>query len=280
MKLYIKLAILTFGILLSSCEDPISVDLNDAPPRLVIEASLDLQKGTQGNDQTIQLSLSSPFFDNDTDTAVTGASVVVTNTDTNEVFSFADQNDGRYTTSVFNPIINNNYELEVIYNGEVYMASEKLMSVSEIKRVEQSFEGGFDEEVLDVSIFFDDPEDEENYYFVRLDEEDNFPTLEAFKDEFINGNEIDVFFENDEDEDDPNAEFNPGDTVDITLYGISKQYYNYLYLLIEQYDSGGDPFSPTPARIKGNCINVNNSDNYAFGYFRVTEFDTVSYTFE
>ncbi len=281
MKKYIKIFALFILIIATSCEDVIDVKVPNSEPRLVVEAFLDWQKGTSGNNQTIKLSTSTPYFDTNTNNNVVGATVKVTNNNTNDEYVFVDQNDGTYTITNFLPIINNSYTLEIVYNGETYTANESLISVPEIKRTEQSLDGGFDDEVLDVSIFWDDPIDQENYYLLKLIEEgDLFPILEDDSDEFSNGNEMNEFFEKDKDENDDQEEFNPGDTVDITLYGISERYHNYIQILIEQYDSGGDPFSQVPAEIKGNCINISNPDNYAFGYFRLTEYDIVNYTFE
>ncbi|MGH1384843.1 DUF4249 domain-containing protein [Kordia sp.] len=282
MKKYIRLlTILTIFIALISCDDKIDVDVPEAAPRLVIEASLDWEKGTTGNNQTIKLRTSTPYFNTTLNTSVTGASVKVTNTDSNAVYNFVDQNDGDYTINNFVPVINDSYTLEVIYNGETYTATEQLISVPPIMNPTQSLEGGFDDEVLDVTIFFQDPPNEENFYMLRNQEDtDLFGELETQSDEFSDGNLQDEFFEKDKDDEDPEAEYNPGDTVNIKLYGISERYHNYVTLLVEQYDSGGDPFAATPAEIKGNCINVTNEANYAFGYFRVTEFDQIDYTFQ
>ncbi len=264
-----------------SCEDVIDVDVPVAEARLVIEASLDWQKGTTGNNQTIKLSTSTPYFNNTANSSVTGALVKVTNTTSNVEYVFNDENDGTYTISNFQPIIGNTYTLEVIYNNETYSATETLIGVNPIKRVEQSLEGGFDDELLDVSIFWDDPEDEKNFYLLAFKEEgDLFPVLEDFPDEFVNGNELNEFFEKDKDEDSDDGDFKPGDTVSISLYGVSEQYDNYISLLIEQYDSGGDPFSAIPGELKGNCINITTPKNEAFGYFRLSEFDKVNYTFQ
>ncbi|EDP96842.1 DUF4249 domain-containing protein [Kordia algicida OT-1] len=264
-----------------SCDDKIDVDVPEAPPRLVIEASLDWKKGTAGNNQTIKLSTSTPFFDTTTNTSVIGASVRVTNNNSNAVYNFVDQNDGNYTITNFVPVLNDSYTLEVIYNGETYTATENLIPVTPIMNPTQSLEGGFDDEVLDVTIFFDDPADEENFYMVRIKEDtDLFAELETQSDEFTNGNVQEEFFEKERDDEDPEAEYNPGDTVNIRLFGISERYYNFISLLIEQYDSGGDPFSVTPAEIRGNCVNQTNEANYAFGYFRVTEFDEIDFTFQ
>lgn len=282
MKKYIPHLLLVFLLTtLISCDDPIDVELTEAPPRLVIEASLDWEKGTVGNNQTIKLSTSTPFFDNNSDTSVVGASVKVTNNDTNAEFIFTDQNDGTYTTNSFVPVLNNSYTLEVVYNGEVYNATETMMPITGINEVFQSLEGGFDEELLDVNITYDDPQELGNHYMIRLQEVgDLFPIIETRSDEFTNGNVQDEFFEKDEDDDNPNNQFDPGDSVNIKLFGISERYYNFITLLIEQYDSAGNPFATTPAEIRGNCINLTNADNYAFGYFRVTEFDQVDYTFQ
>ena len=281
MKTNIKLLVVLITLAFTSCEDVVSVDVPTGQTRLVIEASLDWEKGTTGNNQTIKLSTSIPYFDAPESNNVTGASVTVTNLDTSETFVFTDQNDGTYTTSQFVPILDNTYSLEVIYNNETYTATQTMTSVSDINSITQSVEGGFDDELLELNIYFDDPVNEENYYLVRYYEEgDLFPYFEDISDEFLNGNEIHDFFEKDDDEDNGQAAFQPGDTVDISLYGISEGYYNYMRLLIEQYYSGGDPFSSTAAEIRGNCTNETNPDNYAYGFFRATEVVKTSYTFQ
>ena len=53
------IAILT----LSSCTDVIEVEVPTEAPRLVIEASINWEKETVGNNQTIKLSRSTPYFD-------------------------------------------------------------------------------------------------------------------------------------------------------------------------------------------------------------------------
>jgi len=269
----IGLSIITF-----SCTDVVDVNVPTEASRLVIEASLDWEKGSVGNNQTIKLSLSTPFY-NTTPVPVTGASVGVENATNGDIFIFEDQQDGSYTISNFVPIINNIYNLEVIYNSETYIAQETLLSVSEINRIEQSLEGGSDEEELDLTIYFDDPADEINFYYATfLEGDDLFPTRVIMSDEFTNGNEMSILYE--EDEADEEDEILPGDVVDINLFGISEEYFDFLHRLVEQSNNAGDPFATVPTRLKGNCINLENPDNYAFGYFRVTEFVNELYTFE
>src|SRR5690606_30920513 len=142
MKTYLAFVVSIVSMAFTSCEDVIDVDVPTGQTRLVIEASLDWEKGTLGNNQIIKLSTSLPYFDVPTSNIVTGASVKVTNTDTNEAFIFVDQNEGTYSISSFVPIIGNTYNLEVVYNDETYTASETLMAVPDINSITQSVEGG------------------------------------------------------------------------------------------------------------------------------------------
>ena len=73
--------------------------------------------------------------------------------------------------------------------------------------------------------------------------------------------------------------YTAGDLVDMELYGISKRYYDYMTILINQSESGG-PFDTTPVPLRGNCINVNKPDSDPYGYFRITEVSKATYLFE
>ncbi|MFS4468347.1 DUF4249 family protein [Maribacter sp. 2210JD10-5] len=278
MKTYIKLMVLFFTI--TACEDVIEVPVQTAPSRLVVEASLDWEKGTSGNVQTIKLSTSTSFFNTDGNTAVTGASVQVTNDTDGTVFLFTDQNDGTYLTESFIPIIGASYTLNIIHDGETYNANETLNAVPELTEIYQAREDGFDEEKLEVHLVFTDPAEEGNAYLFKFQKEGELlPDLEVANDKFINGKEIDWWYEIEEDEDTEEIEvFEPGDIVNIEFYGISEAYNDYIEILISQLGGVG-LFEAVPVAVKGNCINVTNPENYAHGYFRVTEVVKASYTF-
>jgi len=273
-----KYLVLLIGLILLSCTDVIEVEVPYAGSRLVIEASLDWEKGSFGNRQTIKLSESIPYFDTTTSDIVTGASVKVISDLDGKIVEFVDQNDGNYTTLSFRPIPNGTYTLEVVYKGETYIAIETLKPVVDILDVNRSTQNGFDKNAIEVNIYFDDPAEVENYYLVSFQAQDDlFPALLDISDEFTNGNEITVFYEKIENDRTGETELQPGDVVDIELYGVSKTYFNYIRLLIEQSASRGDPFSSVPAPLKGNCANLNNPDNFAYGYFRLTQVDRITY---
>ncbi|MGJ5643021.1 DUF4249 domain-containing protein [Formosa sp. S-31] len=276
MKLYKFLAVIFIFSLSVSCTDVVDVEVPTAEPRLVIEASLDWLKGTSGQTQTIKLSTTTPYFELDVPNAVTGAQVQVAKQSDNTIFEFTDNNDGTYTTTGFDAVLGETYTLTVVYEGEVYTATETLLPTTPITQVFQSKDGGIFSDVLEVNVYFNDPAEETNFYVLKYqDQSDDFPSLMDVSDEFLNGNEVHLFFEkNGDDEED---EFQPGDVVDINLYNVSERYYNYIKLLNSQLS--GNPFAPPPVEIRGNCINETNPENYAYGYFRVTETDKRTYTF-
>lgn len=266
-------------IVFASCEDVVDVEVQDGPTRLVVEASLNWEKGTAGNQQTIRLSESTPFFGTGTNTQVTGASVVVTNNSSGDEFVFVDQGNGEYLSTTFEPVLDQSYSLRIEHEGEVYTATETMTPVTDIAAVFQDRKDGFDEDLLEVHVVFNDPEEEGNNYLFKFHREgDLLPSLEVGEDRFLNGNEIDWWFEIEEDEDENIEPFQPGDVLQIEMYGISRPYYDYIKILVEQLGGTG-LFESTPVTVRGNCINETNPENYAFGYFRLTEVVKASYTF-
>lgn len=257
----------------SSCTDTVDVDVMDAGARLVVEASINWEKGTSGQLQTIKLSESTAFFDDNPDVPATGALVIVTKDNDGMQFTFEDQNNGDYTTNEFLPEIDQSYTLDIQYNGQTYTATETLRSVTEINGIEQTIEGAGDEEEIQIKVFFDDPIAVENYYLGEFNSSVNpLLTLTSLSDEFTDGNENFIEFDNEE--------LVAGATVGVNIYGISEAYYNFITILIEQFGETDGPFQTTPVQLKGNCINPNNPDEEVLGYFRLGEVVRTTYTIE
>jgi hypothetical protein len=275
MKSLYQTIICTFCIvlLLSSCTDTIDVDVPNGGDRLVIEASINWEQGTSGQDQVIKLSKSTPFFSANNQVPVTGASVVVINEDNGAVFDFMDQNNGDYTTNNFEPIIEAAYRLEINYNGNTYVANETMMSVTPIDYVDQDIESGFGDDEIVIMAHYTDPDVLGNYYLAEFIASNNpLVGLEASDDEFYNGNQTFVEYENEN--------LATGDVVNVNLYGVSERFYDYIDLLISQSGDGEGPFQTTPAPLKGNCKNINDPNEEVLGYFRLSEVSKISYTVE
>jgi len=270
MKKIIYIIIILF---IYSCEDVVDIDLNEAEPRLVIEASINWFKNTAGNEQSIKLSLSAPFF-SQTIPPANGASIQISDTNSN-VFNFIENGStGIYTNNNFIPVIDQVYTLTINYQGDIYTATETLKSVSSIDFIEQNNEGGFTGEDIELKAFYTDPVDIENYYFFEfVSDIPVIPTLEVYNDEFTDGNQIFGFY--------TEEDLEPGDEVTIRNYGVSERFYEFMFILLQQgSEDGGGPFETQPATVRGNCVNETNPDNFPFGYFRLSEVDEVIYTVE
>ena len=274
MKKYIYIfSLLSFTIF--SCQDVVEVDLETAQERLVIEAMIKWKKGTVGNDQIIKLTKTSSFYNNELVRA-TGATVVVTNINTLQTFNFLEIGDGIYITDAFEPILNNEYQLEITYNGEVYKATETLFESPEITEINQSIENYFSSEDPEIVMSFQDFIDQEDYYrlsFLQTRDDEIIDIANYTYDaRFEENNILTDFYESD------NIEAN--DQFVISVYKISRQFYNFINVLEEQGDSGFGPFTTPPVNVKGNCINMTNENNYPYGYFGLNQITTEEYTFE
>lgn len=271
MKSFKYISVLLIAIFLTSCEDVIDVDLPTGEPKLVIDASLNWQLGTTGNEQVIKLSMTTGYY-NPAVPKVSGAVVTVTNTDTNAVFDFIENpGTGEYVCNSFVPVLNGKYQLTVAYDGQTYTANETMMPVVPIDKIEQK-EAPFDDESVEINVFFTDDGTRDDFYMIRYDTSfAAIPIYGVSDDEFFQGNQFnDVLFHED---------LKPGTSFDVTLFGVSEQFHNYMNLLLD-VAGGGGPFSTAPARVKGNIINSTDTASTAFGYFRLSQADTVSYTVE
>lgn len=263
------LILLGFVSLFIACEDVVEVDLEEAQPRLVVDAILQWEKGTTGKNQTIKLSRTRGFFEEEP-RPVSGARVVVSN-NSNVEFNFEEISPGEYVTSSFEPELNEFYSLRIELNGDVYSAEETLKPVVPIDLIEQIDQGGFSGEDIELKAFYTDPEGEENYYLFKFFAPFlAFPDLSVFDDEFNDGNQIFGLFSEED--------LEPGMDVSIQLHGISKEYYNFLEILLAQAGSAGGPFETQPATVRGNIKNEKDADELIFGYFGLSEVDKVIYT--
>jgi hypothetical protein len=265
--LYLVFAIFIF----SSCEDVVEIPLTEGPKRLVIDANINWEKGTAGNEQVIRLTETAGYYETDIPLA-TGASVIIKNSNLDEFEFIEDGATGLYKTSSFVPVIDEDYELTVVYKGDTYTASETLKPITTINSVEQTLQNIFGNDVVRVDFNYTDPVDQENYYLGEFSSDVYLLNVyRTWSDEIINGND-DSVFEIDEDLEKDN-------NLTLRFYGISEAYHNYIILLLQQIESNG-PFATPPSALKGNCINTTTPENKAFGYFRLSEYVNTSYIIE
>ncbi len=257
-------------LVFSSCEEVIDVSLETIPPRLVVEASINWIKGTTGSTQSIRISTTTGYF-NTQIPAVTNAVVRITS-NSGTVFTFVQQNQpGLYVCSTFSPVVNETYTLSIDHEGAQYTATETLLATPSINRIEQRSNAGITGDAIEVKFFFNDIRDETNFYLFSVQSPYKaIPDYAALQDRFFQNNEMFGLYRS--------SEFKPNDTVAVTLSGISKQYYNYMTILLAQAGtSSSGPFSTPNATVRGNIVNQTNFNNFALGYFRLGEMEVKDY---
>ena len=274
MKNIKYILLLLIAVFFNACEEVVDVDLNTSAPKLVVDASINWIKGTNGRVQTIKLTTTGSYYEN-TVPVVSGATVFVTN-NSNTVFDFVETpNTGQYVCNNFLPVIGETYTLTVQHDGQTYTATETLYATPDIGPIVQNNEGGFAGDDIEVRFYFMDNGDENNFYVTRFDTPVRpYPDYDAIKDEFLQGNQMFNFID---DED-----FKAGDVVGIRLEGVSERYYNYMNIIISMVEggAGSGPFQTPPVNARGNIVNQTNEGNFALGYFRLGEVSATEYTIE
>lgn len=261
--------LLILPFLTVSCEDVVSVDTNTAAPRLVVDASILWFKGYTGESQIIKLSTSAGFYDEDIP-MVSGAIVNVTNSRGN-VFSFMEgpKYEGYYVCNNFVPEFGETYTLTIRSGDNTYTATETIYPVPDLLYTTQE-SGGITGNSPIIKAFFKDPGDETNFYMQRFIRPEKLPQSAVFDDEFVNGNETFTvrFYD----------ELPHDEEIEIQLMGISERYYDYMskiFTTVSETNAG--PFETAPAQIRGNIINRANPDDFAYGYFRLSEVSQIQH---
>ncbi|MDR7131803.1 hypothetical protein J2X69_004168 [Algoriphagus sp. 4150] len=271
MNLYKRISyLMILAVFFTSCEDVIDIGLETAEPRLVIDANIAWVKGTDGSQQTIRLSTTTDYYASEVP-PVSGAVILITNS-AGEEFHFSETSEaGRYDCDHFVPVLGEDYRLAIVSNGQTYTATEKLMDTPAISAVEQENITFFGEEWIRLTLYYQDDPEVDNFYLSEANA--SFLTAPArtlISDELSQGNQARVDYL------DENLE--PGIEIVFSFKSISRRFFHYMTLL-EEASSGG-PFSTPPANIRGNIVNQTDGGEYALGYFRLSEVETVSYVVE
>ena len=272
MKQLIYSLIILFTV--SSCEDVIEVEVPNSKPRLVVDASFEfyLDENPQTIDGYLRLTTSAPFFD-DNIPPINDATVYITNLSDNTVINFeANGNAGFYVpvaNAIIMPEFDTQYELTIIHNEETYKATTQIYPTVPIENIEQGDGTLFEGDETEIKVTFTDDATRDNFYLFDFD----FNLLEVSEDRFYQGESFtfSYFYE----------DMVAGQEIVIKILGIDERYFNYAGLLIEQSEQeGGNPFQTVPALLRGNIINTTNTDNYALGYFNLSEANRFNFTIQ
>ncbi|QJP34700.1 DUF4249 domain-containing protein [Nonlabens sp. Ci31] len=260
-------------LMISSCSDVVQLDLNNSDPRLVVDASMELNdSGTTFT--RVQLTRSAGFYDEEI-VFVNDAIVSITDAD-GALIPIPFVADGVYSSGfpfirMSNPT-ENNYTLTINDNGAVYTATESLEPTVPFTDVEQGTISGFGDDITEVTAFFNDPSGLGDFYLFEYQDVDNVQ-VDIIDDEFTDGNRSQTTFFIEE--------ITPGATATIRILGIDQGCFNFYETLLQQAgDGGGGPFGTQPAVVRGNIINTTDSERFPFGYFRISEAFEIEYTIQ
>ena len=254
-----------------SCTEVVDIALETSQERLIIDAAINWEKETAGNNQTIILTKTASYYNEDIIYAK-GANVSIIDQD-NTIYVFEETDDGVYVTSSFIPQFGIDYTLIIKYEEEVFTATEQFVPTSTIDLIVQSTDLGFSVAIPEVTMIFQDNPESKDYYKTKMI---NTRTKEYdtyfFDDEFWDGNDAAVWFEREN--------MQTGDEIECYVYGISKRFQKYGDKIWNLSGNKGGPFTTPPINVKGNCINTTKYENYPYGYFTMSEYAKAVYLFE
>jgi len=249
--LYI-LSIVLFA--LSSCEKVIDIDLNDAAPKIVVEAQITNMKGFN----LVSISKTGSYYSYDDTERIVGAIVEVSDIMDNK-FILNEVAPGMYNNEDLVLDSNSEYKLHIDTGTETFESFSKSPSsvkIDSIKIERSEFspknkgDNSSEEPQYKVIAYFLDNANETNFYRLRLSVNGEY--LYGFyvvDDRVFNGKTIPYKFNN--------IFLNDNDQVSVELLGIDEANYNYFYTLRKLLGNGKDitPGNP-PTNIKGNAIGI------------------------
>jgi hypothetical protein len=265
-KIYILIPLLI--LLFSNCEKVVDIDLPTIEPKLVIDASFEVlfDAAPVTANTVVKLRLSADYFEENIPT-VSNAVVFLTNLSDASIINFVDVNlDGTFMPLTnFVPQDNIEYELTVIHQNETYKGKATKVKSTPFTNAIQGDDTLFSGKEIEVKVAFNDNDTSDNYYLFDFTNNLFLP----IEDRFFNGNAYNFSFYYQEDE------IIAPTTVTIRMSGISKKYFTYFRILLNQSGvNGGGPFASVPASLLGNMINTTNETNFPIGYFHISETDT------
>ena len=257
-----------FILFFTNCEKVVTIDVPSIEPKLIIDAAFEVyfDESPVSANTVVKLKLSADYFE-DVIPVVTNATVFLTDLSNLSIINFSDLDaDGSYEPeTAFIPADNVAYELTVIHNNETYKGKASKIKSTPLLSAVQGDETLFSGEETEVRIDFTDSDFEDNYYL--FDFTNNLFT--SIEDRFFNGADYNFsFFYSEEDIELPT-------TVNIKMSGVSKEYFTYFRVLVNQSgQNSGGPFETVPSSLLGNMINMTAEENFPLGYFHISETDT------
>jgi len=276
---YILFSIITFLCFsFVSCEEEIPWDTEEIEETLVVEGAFT----NEYKHHQLTLTKTADYFSDRKTPAVANADIyLTTDEDTINYIEMQDTSGVYRTENQVSGVVGKNYKLHIYLDtpirGETYYyASEEMIngislndfnaSIYENPLYQEGTSIGVDSLMLVATLYGEDPQDINNYYMVKLHEysdmkEDTITNVEIYPDDAeLKGYVNSLYFY---------ESYDPGDTVQIEISTVSKEYYNFVDGIVKLATQEQDQFfdmSGPPANAEGNIKGAE-----AIGYFRVSK---------
>jgi len=273
-RLLIILSVLS--LIWSSCQEVITVELPNQEPKLIVDALIRIDTTISSTLVTVSIRQTSDFFGEISPVSVD--QITMSNLDnpgnnTDQVLDETEPGSGIYQQFFSTEeLARDRWFLQINYQGEFYVAESLMQYSVPIDQLTIGDGSLFSGDVTELLVRYSDIGSREDYYLFDYGNDDFF----ASEDVFYDGQQFEFSYFYDE-------QFNPGDTLTVSIMGIDRDFFNYMNLLREQSEGGFGPFATPAVSVRGNLINatdinnndnynnVNDPDNYALGYFAIVQ---------
>ena len=273
-RLLIILSVLS--LIWSSCQEVITVELPNQEPKLIVDALIRIDTTISSTLVTVSIRQTSDFFGEISPVSVD--QITMSNLDnpgnnTDQVLDVTEPGSGIYQQFFSTEeLTRDRWFLQINYQGEFYVAESLMQYSVPIDQLTIGDGSLFSGDVTELLVRYSDIGGREDYYLFDYGNDDFF----ASEDVFYDGQQFEFSYFYDE-------QFNPGDTLTVSIMGIDRDFFNYMNLLREQSEGGFGPIATPAVSVRGNLINatdinnndnynnVNDPDNYALGYFAIVQ---------
>jgi hypothetical protein len=213
------------------CKRTVSVELDNAPSRVVIEGEITDEAGPY----LVKITRTVNFSDANTFPPVTGAAVQIRDSTGGQSYALTEASPGMYETSGFTGKPGHLYSLVVEADGQQYTAVSTMPAIVHLDSVSFALNTDFNgKKDLNAVVNFQDPSGIVNYYqFIEYLNGELIPNTFVFEDRLSDGRYIEQPLFND------SAYLKKGDTLQLKMYCIDKNIYNYFFSLLQVTANNG-----------------------------------------
>jgi hypothetical protein len=234
-----------------SCEKVIKLDLDNADPRIVIDANV----SDQFENQTVRVSKTYSFSESNKFNGISGAKVVLTTFDGDVVNFNETAAKGVYKSPRMRGKPGVEYTMTVTVEGKTYASVSAMpfkVSLDSLTFKQFDFFGSIN---TYIAANFEDPGYTADQYRYILKVKDKVEEDAVSDDRFNNGNHVAnvLYYELDD--------LITGDTLEVELQCINRPVYKYFFTLEQISGDGGPPVSPEnpPSNFSNGALGVFNA---------------------